>query len=111
MQTQTQNIPITEYGLLVSGCYSFTGYQSLITGTDTWQEKAAQGKFLAQELHDILVDLRLYHAETIYPIMSILEPFIQPTEELNLDMPPKSSRRITINVTRTGRAKPEYFTE
>jgi hypothetical protein len=108
---QTQNIPITEYGLSASGSYSLTGSQSFTTVPGTWQEKAAQGKFLAQELHDILVDLRLYQAETIYPIMSILEPFIEATGELSIDMPPKSSRRVTINITRRGRAKPEYFAE
>jgi hypothetical protein len=111
MQTQTQNIPITEYGLAASGSYSLTGSQPFTMVIRTWQEKAAHGKLLAQELHDILVDLSPHHAETIYPIMSILAPFIEATEELNLDMPPKSSRRVAINITHRGKAKPEFYVE
>jgi hypothetical protein len=111
MQKQIQNIPITEYGLAASGVYSLTGSQPSTTAIRTWQEKASHGKLLALELHDILVALRPYHAETIYPIMSILEPFIEATEELNLDMPPKSSIRVVAKVIDKGIAEPEFYFE
>ena len=108
MQTQTQNMPITEYGMGASSTYSLTGSQPPIMVIRTWQEKAAHGKLLAQQLHDILVDLRLYHAEAIYPIMSILEPFIEATEEWNLDMPPKSPITVVAKVIDRGKARPEF---
>lgn len=111
MQRRIQNIPITEYGLAASGVYSLTGSQPSTTVIRTWQERASHGKLLAQELHDILVDLRLYHAETIYPIMSILEPFIEATEELDIDMPPILSTRGIGRVIDRGTAEPEFYFE
>lgn len=47
----------------------------------------------------------------IYPIIAPFAPFFLAMTEMNFDMPPKASRSITINITRKGRAKPEYFPE
>ncbi len=58
-----------------------------------------------------LDQLRAYNERAVYPIMSILEPYMKATEELDLRMPPLSSRRVTINVTDRGRAKPDLSIE
>jgi hypothetical protein len=72
---------------------------------------ASVGMLLASMLAYTLDQLRAYNERAIYPIMSILEPYMKATEELDLRMPPLSSRRVTINVTDRGRAKPDLSIE
>lgn len=68
------------------------------------------GEHLAMWLAEVLDVLRTYNEEAIYPIVSILEPYME-TSELDLRMPPISSRRVIINVTDRGRAKPDLYIE
>jgi len=72
---------------------------------------ASVGMLLASMLAYTLDQLRAYNERAVYPIMSILEPYMKVTEELDLRMPPLSSRRVTINVTDRGRAKPDLSIE
>src|SRR5260221_160951 len=53
----------------------------------------------------------VYDKPAIYRIVSILEPYMETTQELDLHMPPISSRRVTVNVTDRGRAKPDLYIE
>ena len=86
-----------------------------LANTANWIERPAlpeqflilMGKLLATRLAYILEQLRDYNQEEIHPIISIIEPFIEPERELYAHMPPKKSREITLTVTRGGKAKPK----
>lgn len=69
------------------------------------------GKLLAKMLAQTLDQLRAYNEEAVYPIVSILEPYMEITQELDLRMPPISSRKVTLNVTDRGRAEPDLDLE
>ncbi len=64
------------------------------------------GEILATTLVNILEELSKYNRDAVYPITSILEPYLKTQQELFAHMPPKSSREITVNVARSGKAKP-----
>jgi hypothetical protein len=66
---------------------------------------------LAMGLAQTLSILEVYDKPAIYRIVSILEPYMEATQELDLHMPPISSRRVTVNVTDRGRAKPDLYIE
>src|SRR5713226_4645870 len=70
---------------------------------------ASRARRCAIELASLLEQLKASNEQVIYPIISILEPYMKATEELDLRMPPLSSRRVTINVTDRGRAKPDLY--
>ncbi len=65
-------------------------------------------KVLATLLANVLYELNKYDPKAVYPIVSILEPYIETSSELDLDMPPISSTRITAKVTDRGRAEPKF---
>jgi len=69
------------------------------------------GVLLATGLAKTLNQIRALNEQAIYPIMSILEPFIEVPEALNLDMPPKSSLRVVAKVIDKGKAEPEFYYE
>lgn len=71
----------------------------------------AVGEYHARQLVKVLGALRPLNEDAIYSITSILEPYMEATEELDLHMPPLSSRKVTINVTDRGRAKPDLYIE
>ena len=62
------------------------------------------GEYHARQLVRVLDALKTVNEDAVYPITSILEPYMKVTEELDLHMPPLSSRRVTINVIDRGRA-------
>lgn len=64
---------------------------------------------LAMGLAQTLSILEIYDKPAIYRIISILEPYMETTQELDLHMPPISSQKVTINVTDRGRAKPDLY--
>lgn len=64
------------------------------------------GEILATTLVNILEELSKYNRDAVYPITSILEPYLKTQQELFAHIPPKSSREITINVARGGKARP-----
>ncbi len=56
--------------------------------------------------------LRIYNEPAIYRIMSILEPYITTTTGMDFSFPPKSSRKVIVEVTRRGKVEPTiYFDE
>jgi hypothetical protein len=65
------------------------------------------GKYLATALTQIIDQLSAYNPEAVYPIIEIIEPYIETDQDSYLRMPPKSSREVVINVTRQGKAKPK----
>ena len=65
------------------------------------------GKGLAEALAKILDQLSQYDKDATDPIISILEPYIEKSQDLYVHMPPKSSREVTIEVTVRGKAKPK----
>jgi hypothetical protein len=67
-----------------------------------------RGTHLALWLVKTLDALKKLNPNAVYPIMSILEPYTGTDQELDLQMPPKSSRRVTITVTNRGRANPHF---
>jgi hypothetical protein len=67
---------------------------------------ALTGIQYAKRLASILDELGKLNSEAIYPIMSILDPYIEPIPIIDFHVPPKSSREFTIEVTREGRTKP-----
>lgn len=71
----------------------------------------AWGNILAVLLGRVLDQLKAYDEHAVYLITSILEPYREETEELDLRMPPLSSKKVTINVTDRGRAKPDLYIE
>lgn len=66
---------------------------------------------LAIGLAQTLSILEIYDKPAIYRIISVLEPYMETTQELDLHMAPISSRRVTINATDRGRAKPDLYIE
>jgi hypothetical protein len=50
--------------------------------------------------------LRVYNEPAIYPIMSILEPYMEETPDIDFSFPPKSSQDVIIKVTNRGRVTP-----
>jgi hypothetical protein len=64
------------------------------------------GMLLAKRLADTLDQIRVYNRLAIYPIMSILEPYIEEAEELVLDMSLISSIRSIAGVIDRGTAEP-----
>ncbi|SRR6266436_1988649 len=70
------------------------------------------GNILAGLLAIVLDQLRAYNEQAVYPIVSILEPYMEPIQEIDFHIPPKSSREVIIEVIREGRAVPKiYFDE
>lgn len=62
---------------------------------------------LAVALVHTLEQLKGYNEEAIYPIASLIEPYQDTGKNLTTYMPPRSSREVTIEVTRRGKAKPK----
>jgi hypothetical protein len=50
--------------------------------------------------------LKVYNEPAIYPIMSILEPYMEETPDIDFSFPPKSSQDVTIKVINRGRVTP-----
>src|SRR5438105_861327 len=69
------------------------------------------GRFYAMEIYRILRVLKNINKDAIYPIVSIIEPFMEVTEELDIDMPPISSTRGIARVRDRGTAEPEFYFE
>lgn len=67
---------------------------------------AQTGIQYATRLASILDKLGKLNSEAIYPIMSILDPYMEPTPIIDFHIPPKSSRELIIDVTKEGRATP-----
>jgi len=73
---------------------------------------ASIGMLLAKLLAYTLDQLRTYNERAVYPIMSILEPYMEPIQEIDFHIPPKSSRDVIIELTREGKAVPKiHFDE
>lgn len=66
---------------------------------------------LAIGLAGALNVLRIYNEPAISPIMSILEPFMITTSGMDFSFPPKSSRKINVEVTRRGKVEPTIYFE
>ncbi len=64
------------------------------------------GMQLAKRLADTLDQIRVYNRLAIYPIVSILEPYLDEAEELILGMSPISSIRSIAGVIDRGTAEP-----
>lgn len=86
-------------------------YGNYAQSVESINSLVAHAKLQALGLAHTLTKIKLLDESEIYPILPPLVPFFLAMGELNFDMPPKSSRRVTINITRKGRAKPEYFPE
>ena len=70
------------------------------------------GEYHAIQLVRVLDALKPLNEDAIYPIMSILEPYMEPIQEIDFHIPPKSSRDVIIEVTREGKAVPKiHFDE
>jgi len=67
------------------------------------------GKQLATMLAEILRQLTIYNKEAIYPILSVIEPFMETEQNQNIAIPPRSSREVTIEITREGRVTPKIY--
>jgi hypothetical protein len=65
------------------------------------------GMQLAKRLANTLDQIRVYNRLAIYPIVSILEPYIEEAEELVLDISPISSIRRIARVIDSGRVEPK----
>ncbi len=65
------------------------------------------GMQLAKRLANTLDQIRVYNRLAIYPIVSILEPYLEEAEELVLDISPISSIRRIARVIDRGRAEPK----
>ncbi len=87
----TVNNPIAEVTAPVSAEYSLISIS----------------KLLAVALVHTLEQLKSYNEEAIYPIASLIEPYQNTNKDLTAHMPPKSSKEVTIEVTRRGKAKPK----
>jgi hypothetical protein len=75
------------------------------------QALSSLAEHLAVWLARTLDVLRGYDEQAIYPIMSILEPYMEETPDIDFPFPPKSSRDVTIKVTNRGRVTPTLFIE
>jgi hypothetical protein len=60
----------------------------------------AYGEYYAIQLTRVLDVLATYHQDAIEPIMSILDPYIEPIPVIDFHIPPKSSREIEIEIFR-----------
>lgn len=65
----------------------------------------------ATSLVHIFDELIKYNSDAIYRIVSILEHYIKAIEELDLDMSPTTSIRISANVVDKGIAEPDFYLE
>lgn len=65
------------------------------------------GMQLAKRLADTLDQIRVFNRLAIYPIVSILEPYIEEAEEMVLDMSPISSIRSIARIIDRGTAEPK----
>jgi len=89
-----------------------TGSISQITITPSLSELSVYlGIQLAKMLAHTLDQVRVYNRQAIYPIMSILEPYIEEAEELVLDMPPIRSVQGIAEVIDRGRVEPDFYFE
>ena len=64
------------------------------------------GNQLATMLARVLDELEKNNKEAIGPIVSILEPYIEVNRSLKVNILPKSSREVNIEITKVGRATP-----
>ncbi len=99
--------PVQEYSLILPPIS--TGNISQTQEKHVMQEYAlvSLGVLFATGLAKILDMLRTRNQQAVYHILSILEPYIETDQNLYVRMPPKSSRKVTIEVTRHGKAKPK----
>lgn len=67
------------------------------------------GNQLAILLAKVLDELEKNNQEAIGPIVSILEPYMPPTPDFKIHIPPKSSREVTIQLTDLGRVLPKIY--
>jgi hypothetical protein len=82
--------------------------QMMVTPSLSQFRLVSLGIHLAKLLVRTLDQIRAYNGQAIYPIMSILEPYIGEAEELVLDMPPISSIRGIARAIDRGTAEPEF---
>lgn len=75
------------------------------------QALSSLAEHLAIWLAGTLDVLRTYNEQAIYPIMSILEPYMEEAPELDFSFPPKSSQDVTIKVISRGRVTPTISIE
>jgi hypothetical protein len=79
-----------------------------ITPSHVDLELITAGKYYAMRLARVLGALKTYNPGMIYSFVSILEPYMGTTQELNLDMPPISTTRVIARVIDRGKAEPEF---
>ncbi len=85
-----------------------TGVVSQTTDLHPKQILTFIAEHLAIGLAQTLSVLEIYDKPSVYRIMSILDPYIEEIPELDFHIPPKSSREVTIEVTREGRVPPHF---
>lgn len=104
--------PIQEYYLPSPPIPTGNALQTTTMPSLNEQRLASVGMLLAHMLAVTLDQLRIYNERAIYPIMSILEPYMEPIQEIDFHIIPKSSRDVIIEVTREGKAVPKiHFDE
>ena len=68
------------------------------------------GDQLARTLAKVLDELEKNNPEAIGPIVSILEPYMEETNRsLKVNIRPKSSREVNIEITKVGRVTPKIY--
>jgi hypothetical protein len=65
------------------------------------------GNQLAIMLAKVLDELEKNNREAIDPIVSILEPYMETNRDLKVNIRPKSSREITLKITKMGKVTPK----
>ena len=67
------------------------------------------GNQLATMLAKVLDELEKNNREAIGPIVSILEPYMEVNRDLKVNVLPKSSREVNIEITKVGRVTPKIY--
>ena len=67
------------------------------------------GKQLAMMLAEVLDELEKNNREAVDSILAILEPYMETNRDLKVNIRPKSSREITVKITKVGRVTPKIL--
>ncbi len=72
-------------------------------------DHAQFGTQLATMLAKVLDELEKNNREAIGPIVSILEPYMEVNRDLKVNILPKSSREVNIEITKVGRVTSKIY--
>ncbi len=65
------------------------------------------GNQLATMLVKVLDELEKHNVDAVYPIVSMLEPYVKVNHSINVDVRPKIFREVSINIKRIGKVTPK----